>query len=499
MKINKISIKIACFFLTITAISLSSCAEDLAELNENPNAIADLTIGLQLTQVQLNSAGQQYEMRRVALGWGASSIQQLADVNIATNLLPGDKYIDFIDYSYALYDQYFVNETKDLIDYVTRTADNPEMVNYHAIGRIMKVISFHKVTDLYGDIPYSEAGLGYLSNKWFPVYDKQQDIYANMLSELEAAALQLSTSAESPGTQDIIYNGDLAKWKKLAYSMMLRLGLRMSKVDPGASESWVKKAIAGGVMTDLNDIAKIEHENGGVESPIGYSFELDKFMRMSDTFVSWLQDHGDPRLDLLSWVESGAPHQGLPNGLDPTTLVTQGPAGGNLLDYSQVDPALVQRDSPSMLITYAEVELMLAEAALRGWYNGDAAAHYNKGVRAAMENWSFYGVATPSTAEVDAYLLANPFVAANGMEMIGEQYWVATFLNPWEGYSNWRRVEYPVLTPVNYTGNATGGTIPRRMKYPLVEFTVNPDNVNAAIANQGPNTYTTRVWWDVQN
>lgn len=498
MKINKISNKIVCSLVVLVTMLMSSCADDLAELNENPNAIADLPLGLQLTEIQLKAAGAQYEMRRVGLGWASSSIQQLADVNIATNLLPGDKYIDFIDYSYAVFDEYWVNEAKDVIDFVTRTTEDPEAVNYNAMGRIMKVISFHKVTDLYGDIPYSEAGLGYISNTWFPAYDRQQDIYLDMLNELDAAAQQLSASADNPGSQDVFYGGNIAQWKKLSYSMMLRLGLRMSKVDPTAAESWVKKAIAGGVMTELDDLAKIEHEEGGVESPIGYSFVVDKFMRLSDTFVSWMQDNNDPRLELLSFVESGGPHQGLPNGLDPTTLATEGPAGGDLLDYSQVNQALVERDSPSMYITYAEVEFMLAEAALRGWYTGDAETHYNNGVRAAMANWAYYGVEAPSTEDVNAYLAANPFVEANGMEMIGEQYWAATFLNPLEAYANWRRIEYPVLTPVNYPGNATGGTIPRRMKYPLVEFTINAENVNAAISNQGPNTYTTRVWWDKQ-
>ncbi|MCG2461500.1 SusD/RagB family nutrient-binding outer membrane lipoprotein [Flavobacteriaceae bacterium F89] len=477
---------------------MASCEKELAELNENPNAIADLPVGLQLTQVQLQTQGGRYEMRRVALGWGASSIQQLADVNVVTNLLPGDKYIDFIDYSYALMDRYYLEQSKDLVDFVTRTADDPEAVNYNAIGRIMKVISFHKVTDIYGDIPYSEAGEGYLSNNWFPAYDRQQDIYADMLNELEEAAMQFNGSAENPGAQDVIYGGDISQWKKLSYSMMLRLGLRLVKVDPAASESWVKKAIAGGVMTNLNDVAKVEDEIGGVTNPIGEAFVSDKFMRLSDTFVSWMQDHGDPRLDILSWVESGGPHQGLPNGLDPTTLATEGPAGGDLVNYSQVNPALVQRDSPFMYMTYAEVEFMLAEAAVRGWYNGDAETHYNKGVRAAMANYAFYGVAAPSISEVEAYLTANPLIPANAMEMIGEQYWAATFLVPYESYANWRRIEYPVLTPINYPGNATGGTIARRMKYPLVEFTINAEHVNAAIANQGPNTYTTRVWWDAE-
>ncbi|MFD1163186.1 MULTISPECIES: SusD/RagB family nutrient-binding outer membrane lipoprotein [Hwangdonia] len=496
MKINKISIKIAYFFVAIMAFSITSCADELAELNENPNAIEDLPYGLQLTEVQLDAPGGRYEMRRVALGWGLSSIQQLADVNIATSLLPGDKYIDFIDYSYALYDRYFLQECKEVVDFVARTAEDPEAVNYNAMGRILKVMSFHKVTDMYGDIPYSEAGQGFLSNNWFPAYDRQQDIYLDMLSELEAAAAQLSGSAENPGSQDVMYGGDITQWRKLAYSMMLRLGLRLSKVDPAASEAWVKKAITGGVMTSVNDVAKVEHEIGGVTSPIGDSFEADKFMRLSDTFVSWMEDRNDPRLDILSWVESGGPHQGLPNGLDPTTLASSGPAGGDLLDYSQVNPALVLQDSPSMFITYAEVEFMLAEAAVRGWHTGDAETHYNNGVRAAMANWGFYGVAAPSTGDVDAYLAANPYDAGNALEVIGEQFWAATFLNPWEGFSNWRRTGYPVLTPVNYPGNATGGTIARRMKYPIVEFSVNGDNVNAAIANQGPNEYTTRIWWD---
>lgn len=304
MKINKISTKIARFFAVIMAISTTSCVEDLVGLNEDPNAIADLPYGIHLTRVQVSTVGGRYEMRRAALGWGKPSIQQLADVGIATNILPGDKYLDFIDYSFSLYDRYFEEQAKDLVDYLARVSEDPEAVNYYAIGRIMKVISFHKVTDLYGDSPYFEAGLGYLSNEWTPAYDRQEDIYIDMLSELEAAATQLSASAKSVGDQDVIYGGDIVRWRKLSYSMMLRLGLRLVKVDPAASEAWVKKAIAGGVMTDLNDLAKVEHEIGGAKTnPIGDAFLVDKFMRLSDTFVGWMQDNADPRLDILSWVE----------------------------------------------------------------------------------------------------------------------------------------------------------------------------------------------------
>ncbi|MCQ0112767.1 SusD/RagB family nutrient-binding outer membrane lipoprotein [Zhouia amylolytica] len=499
MKINNIRTKIILLFLAIFTLSTTSCVKELEELNSDPNAIEELPYGIQLTRLQLYLSGTRYEMRRASLGWAMSAIQQFADVNISTSLLPGDKYIDFLDYSSSLFDRAFTNEYKDLADYMARVSEDPEAINYHAAGRVMRVLSFHRTTDLYGDIPYFEAGLGYLNNEWTPSYDSQEEIYNHMLMELEEAALEFSNSAPSIGSQDLFYGGDITKWKKLSYSLMLRLGLRLVKVDPAAAELWVSKAIVGGVMTDLNDVVKTEHQiDGGWinTNPYGEAFEIDKFMRLSDTFVSWMQDHGDPRLEILSFVESGGPHQGLPNGLDPNTLETMGPAGGDLANYSQLNQALVQRDSPFMFMTYAEVEFMLAEAAVRGWYSGDAQTHYNNGVRAAMENWSFYGVTTPTTAAVDAYLAANPFDAANAIEMIGEQYWAATFLNPWEGYANWRRIEYPVLTPVNYPGNATGGTIPRRLKYPDTEYTLNEENVRAAEARQGPNSYTTRIWWD---
>lgn len=499
MKIKRYNYKIAVFLLAIMTFSITSCVDELEEMNQNPNAIEDLPYGMQFTRLQLMASGTRYEMRRAALGWALPAIQQLADINVTTNMLPGDKYIDFLDYHSSLFDRAYLNEYKDLADYLKRTSEDPEATNHYAIGRIWSVLSFHRTTDIYGDIPYSEAGQGYIENIWSPKYDAQEDIYMHMLSELEAAANLLNESADVVGDQDIVYGGDIAQWRRLAYSLMMRLGFRLVKVDLPAAEVWVKKAIEGGVMNNLLDVCKTEHQllGGWTNSnPIGESFNVDKFMRLSDTFVSWMEDNGDPRLEIISWVESGAPHQGLPNGLDPVTLETEGPAGGDLLDYSQINQSLVDRESPFMFMTYAEVEFMLAEAALRGWHSGDAASHYENGVRAAMLNWAFYGVEAPTVAQIDAYLAANPFNTANGMEMIGEQYWAATFLNPWEGYANWRRVEYPVLTPVNYPGNATNGTIPRRLKYPDSEYTLNEENVRAADSRQGPNEFTTRVWWD---
>lgn len=172
-----------------------------------------------------------------------------------------------------------------------------------------------------------------------------------------------------------------------------------------------------------------------------------------------------------------------------------------MAEYSEANLNYVASNAaPTLFQTYAEVELLLAEAALRGWGDGQAAAHYNKGVTAAMKMFSLYG-ATISDAAITAYLTAHPYNASTTntqMEQIHTQYWAVNFLNSYEAYANWRRTGYPVLTPTNYPGNETGGVIPRRLKYPQSESSKNATNYNAVVAQQGADLFTTRMWWDKQ-
>ena len=161
-----------------------------------------------------------------------------------------------------------------------------------------------------------------------------------------------------------------------------------------------------------------------------------------------------------------------------------------------------------MFQSYAEVELLLAEAAVRGWGASDAATHYANGIRAAMKQWgTFYDGSTDiADSAIDDYLAANPLDEGGlAMKQIGEQYWAATFLNEYEAYANWRRTGFPELVPVQYEAALpiTGGNIPRRLVYPQSEAGVNGDNLNAAISNQGlPSDFAQMlnfpVWWDKQ-
>ena len=332
-----------------------------------------------------------------------------------------------------------------------------------------------------------------------------------MLKELSEAATAFDASKNGLGSADIVYNGDLTKWKKLAYSLMLKLSLRMEKQDAAGAKSWAAKAVAGGVMTDNADMCLIKHsaERNSVANPITYTFNsydlAAEKIKISKTFLDYLVSTSDPRRGVFVSLYKGdttlANQKGLPNGLDAAAFKTKFPAD-SLKGFSTINTGLIlQLTAPTFLLSNAEVQLMMAEAVNKGWTSGNAADYYTQAVTGSMKQQALYGAGGAITdAQIQAYLTANPFpaAAADQLKAIGYQYWVATFLNGWESFANWRRTGYPVLTPVSYAGNVTNGNIPRRLTYTLSEVVNNPAGYQAAITNQGKDEYMTRVWWDKQ-
>ncbi|MCY3595088.1 MAG: SusD/RagB family nutrient-binding outer membrane lipoprotein [Rhodothermaceae bacterium] len=505
-KLNRLSIAAAlCLSLLI-----ASCDSGFEEMNVNPTQASQIDPNFKLTNIQLRISGERYENWRTNLIYSSVMIQHFATL---PGYWAGDKYGYIASYSAAMWDRYYPNIAKNIEDLLLQTAEDPEMANMHHITQIVRVIMYHRLTDLYGDIPYSEAGKGFIEGVTQPKYDAQSTIYPDMLAKLEAAAAGLSAGSPSFGGGDLLYQGDVEKWKRLANSLMLRLGMRLVKVDAGAAQSWVQKAIAGGTMESNDDIAYVPHNDpSGWRNGNGSVFLADRSPRISEFFANWMVEHNDPRLYVYGQTPvAGSDPIGMPNGRI---------AGGSDADHgienhsswvscdSGAEPCgmdvylvpndvIKGQDDPMFFMTYAEVELLKAEAALRGWHSGDAATHYANGVRAAMEYLAMYGAAAAiSSDDIDAYLAANPYDAANGMEMINTQLWAAVLLNEYEAFANWRRTGYPELTPVNYPGNVTGGTIPRRLRYRENEAVANPQNYSAAVSAQGPDELTTRVWWD---
>ncbi len=490
-------------YILLFALVLGACDDGFEELNVNPTKPTQIDVKNKMTAVQLFTSGERYENWRANLIYSSMMMQHFSTT---AGYWSGDKYTWNRGYASSMIDRIYGNAVKNIQDMIlqmeTEEGSSPQML---AVVRIQRVLIFHRLTDLYGDVPYSEAGKAFSDGIVTPKYDKQSDIYADMLKELEESVALLSSGDSGFGDADLFFGGDQAKWKKFGNSLMLRLALRMIKIDPAASQAWATKAIDGGVMDSNDDIAYIQHTAGpeGINrNGNGEVFTVDGNPRISETFRRILD--GDPRLPILAARRSDqstdpADLKGFPNGLDlPMLLDLTGET--NTDAYAEPNRAIITgEDAPMFFQTYAEVAFMLAEANIRWGIGGDAAGHYEAGVAGAMRMLSIYGEAGVIDAgDIAAYLVANPYDAANGLEQISTQYWLATFLNEYETFANWRRTGFPVLVPVNYPGNVTNGTIPRRLTYSQSEESNNAANLAEAVASQGPDELTTRVWWDKQ-
>ena len=499
-------IKNKIFLVLVAILALhTACDDGFAEINTNPQAAIEIDPRFQFTYVQLRTSGGRYENWRAGLIYSSMINQHMAAL---CGYWTGDKYTFNGGYSSSLFDRAYTESVKDIQDLIN-TLQQGERGDQTMLAqaRIWRVVIFHRLTDLYGDIPYFEAGKGNLEGIDFPRFDAQEAIYDDMLKELEEATAQLGSGGF--GGADLIYGGDVDQWRKFGYSLMLRLGMRLSEVNPGKAQEFVQKAIAGGVMESNADNAFVQHTNGpeGInQNGIGEVLDKsngfgDDCPRLSATLVGLLNETDDPRLMIFGVpAENTGEFTGLPNGLDETTIL-ENPTGMSIDDFSRINPDLVRVSSPMMFMTYAETELLKAEAAVRGWTGGDAAEFFENAIRAGVTMWTQYGeMFAVDAADVDAFVEANPFDEARALEQIGEQYWLATFLNEYESFANYRRTGFPVLTPVNYPGNVTNGQIPLRLAINPGEGTLNPTFPEAATRQGLGSDYsshlTVPVWWD---
>ena len=409
---------------------------------------------------------------------------------------------------------FYRNVLKQIVAVLEQTKGDPLQVNTYNAARIWKAYVFMVLTDTYGDVPYFEAGQGYTTEIITPKYDAQQAIYKDILKELEEASAALTT-AQAPITTDILYGGEVAKWKKLGYSLMLRAAMRHTKIEPATAETYVKKAVAGGVFAANADNSVIRHTaiwNNYVANHLAAREKTNFYL--AAPFVNYLKTNNDPRLPIFAVRYVGAkggqeqvsaratsdPAQqiGMPMGYNDVTINTVLTANNvaSLWDFTQVNLTTVLKlDAPEFHITYAQVQLLLAEAAQRGWVPGPVADYYQRGIRANLEQMASYGATVPE-ASIKAYIDSQPLVAAKAVEQINTQYWVASFLDGTEAFANFRRSGFPALTKNPYPGSEVKGDFIRRMPYPDSEIVVNSGSLNEAIKRQGPNTLDTRVWWD---
>jgi hypothetical protein len=501
----------------VVMIVFASCKKDLLKANTNPTATtADIyNANFLLTTAQLMYTGStDFGAENWQTEWGeiAGFIQHVASTNTA--YYSGDKYLNSVGNFPVYFTHAYIYQVQPVVELYQLTLNKPQYKNLHQMARIMKAMIFERITDLYGDIPYFQAGLGYYSRIYAPVYDKQQDIYTDLLKEVSQATDSLDENADKP-TGDVFYSTDttvqIDHWKKFGYTLLLRMAMRLTKVDPATAQAYVTK-VQGLTMASNDDNAIVEHEQGTeTQNRDTWSIlgEDSADLKLCSTYIDSLQLNGDPRLPVMSEIfatgdTTSADQIGLPPGFiiggsNPATDITQDslyPALG-MEGYSRLNDNILSLTAPNLILTYAESEFLLADAAKR-WGIGDAATHYNNGVHAAITQLAAFGDASAiSDDAATGYLAAHPYDDANGLSQINTQFWLCTVMNEYEAWNNWRRTGYPALTPTNYTGNVTGGTIPRRLEYPTSEKVTNGTNYDAAVARlQGGDKLTSRMWWD---
>ncbi|CCZ15861.1 putative lipoprotein [Prevotella sp. CAG:487] len=537
----------------------SSCSDSYMEdLNTDKSKANSIDPNAQLTTAELQTYGD-LGMVEIYRNYLYAFTQQLMGCWNTTNY--GGRHTVDNNEMGRIWTSFYPKAIKNLTDAIHRSAEDGNRKNINAILRIYRVYMMSVITDIYGDAPYSEAGQGYLKEIYNPKYDTQEDIYNDFFTELKDAASALD-AANDRITGDVIYNGDVAKWIKLANSLRLRYAMRISDVAPEKARKEFEDALAseGGVLTSGSDDALIKYMD------ISFSFGQDSYTDyrgnalsqllfgndpannpsyLCSTFFNQLYNTKDPRTFMIArFYYDGLMSQTSPdNRIDLTDEITgkgiamnpcqpgafsydpwpQGYDSDMMKEIAKTNPSVettmaretepklannfLRGDNPGVVMTCAEVNLLLAEASLKKWNTGGTVeGFYSKGVRAAMDFLADnYGYDRISDNDFNAYIAGNGIghTEQQAKAAINTQAWILHFTNPAECWANVRRSGYPRLkSPAEYGFGQylTGGKdIPVRLCYPTLESSYNKPGYDEALKRMGgKDSWNTHVWWDVE-
>lgn len=473
--------------IALGLIVLSGCSKikDFGDTNVSPTLVESPSTRSLLTNAQQNLPGlfAGNDFNSISLAQYISEGPYLTYSNYA-NITPGLAYGGW--YTSPLI------QLKSIIDYnnsgsvIADQGANGSKNNQIAVARIMKAFIFWKLTDRWGDLPYTDALQG--NANITPKFTKQEAIYADIFKELKEAAAQIDAGVSVKG--DVLLNGDMAAWKKFAATQRLIMALRMSKVYPNAGQLGAQEfaaALPDAISSNAQNITyKYIAGDPNNYNPWynNYTVSLRNDYAISLTLVNIMKDNAsltDPRLKKYGEVLPSGDVVGLQYGKTTATNIP------NI--YSKIGDSYRDQATPANIFTYAQVAFAKAEAAKRGWIAGgdvSAATYYNEGIDASLAQNNVSDAAYKTVVGI-AY---DP---ANAYKQIATQRYIATYLDGFEGWAEWRRTGFPTLAP---GPNATIPAIPRRLPYPASDKTTNADNYAAVVAQQGADNTTTRVWWD---
>ena len=435
--------KYSIYFILSALVMLASCKKFDGSMNIDPNSPT------KASGTQLIASAERWLSDISSSPYGVHYPQHLSNTSFTDN----SRYTS-INFDFS---PWYRGPLKDLQTVLESPLDANEgpVANQYAVARILKAYFFWHITDRWGDVPYSEALKG-------------KDI-----------------------KNDIVFNGDINKWKKFGNTIHMLMALRLSKVDAAKGTAEFNKALANGIMASNADNFTYTHLADAANENYWYnSFTRlgRNWFAVSKPIVDFMQPLADPRLPVFANKNTGGNYVGLPYGLPGSTTVI-------INNFSLLGSGLRLQNSPVYLVTYAQALFAKAEAAKLGWIPGgdvDAKINYDLAITNSIGQWT----ATTSTAAAYLAQVGVVYDPANAIQQIATQRWVHLFLHGYEAWAEWRRTGFPVLVAAP---GANGDQIPRREGYPLIEASNNTANYNAAVAAfpyGGTDGLNARVWWD---
>lgn len=475
----------------LVAVTFSACDEfDVVNVNPDVASSIDNNPELLLTGIQRDAIN-----RMVGSSWSEGNLMAQYGARI---VFTSFDLFDWGDQSGA-WDRLYLS-IRDAKALQTIATENG-LASYEAVSIILQSWMFQILTDMWGDIPYSEASKAIAEDPIFgPAYDAQEDIYTGLLANLEKAN-QLLSGANLPSIKgDIVFDGDLEKWRKFGNSLRLRVAMRLSEIKPATAQAEIAKVYNDPgqypVMESNDDNAVLVYLTSfpnahPVSEAARYRVGSYNEYRISETLEGVLRDYNDPRLDFFADPTANSVAEGNPMISGMQNGIVDGPAyeykGGDAflskfnIDFFHFDP----NANEGRLMTYSEVAFIYAEAAQRGWITADAAEMYDAGVTA---NFDYWNVAMPAD-----YLTG--IAAYDGqLETIANQKYIALFYIDFQGFIEYKRTGFP--TTIQPGPDAFYSTYPSRFEYPSKEQALNATNYQAAIGRQGADEITTKVWWE---
>ncbi|MDO3626782.1 SusD/RagB family nutrient-binding outer membrane lipoprotein [Mucilaginibacter sp. BT774] len=477
MKLKYITI-VAGLFLLLTA----SCKKELVRINQNPNGSQTAQPNYLLTAATKATADTYWG---VANSMDASLlfVQYWAKIQYTDP----DRYI----YTNSSFQELWtVGYAKSIVDLnqIIKLADAQGNKNYKGVALVLRSWTFALLTDAYGDIPYKQAAN--IDQSITPAYDTQKDVYYGILDDLKAAQAALDPAGKAIAG-DIIYGNNISLWKKFANSLRLRIALRIADRDAVKAKQALDdvQAEGSGYISSNSEIAQLVYLDSPNQNPVSNLFDTRDDYRISKTIVDKLIALNDPRLPIYaSPTQDPTPqtYVGIPNGL----LVGDASSLG-FTKTSKPGAYFRAPHAPAVIVSYAEVLFDRAEAAARGLTAENAASLYSQAITASLRQ---YGIADAAITTYTASA-AVQYDATNYKKSIGEQKWIALFGQGLEAFAEWRRLDYPQLQPA--VAGTLGGKLPVRFIYPGTEQSLNGASYKAAVADQGPDLLTTKLWFDV--